>query len=111
MQWLRWSITTLTYGVKTTSVNTMQQSLQASLKNIGLTTLKGENKLVNITTTATDDDDGFFYELRYYNDGAWVVHSFPADINSEEMKEHLRRFLAGVGWCENTIKNILTNEN
>lgn len=67
--------------------------------------------MVNITTTATDEDDGFFYELRYYNDGAWVVHSFPADINSEEMKEHLRRFLAGVGWCENTIKNILTNEN
>ena len=67
--------------------------------------------MVKIVTTPTKDDDNFFYELRYFCDGAWVVHSFPGSVNAEQMTEHLRRFLAGVGWHENTIKNILTNEN
>ena len=90
------------------SVNIILQFMQSMVQGIGQSLLKGEHKLVNTTTIATNPN--FCYKFYYKYDDTVVEYSFNADVNFDKLLTHFKRFCQCCSWDANTVERIIPKD-
>lgn len=51
-----------------------------------------------------------YYELKQVYNGREIIMRFDADVNINELYEHLRDFLTGCGWCKESLDKLFDTE-
>ena len=81
---------------------------RAIFQDVSFRLLKGEHKLVNTTTIATNPN--FCYKFYYKYDDTVVEYSFNADVNFDKLLTHFKRFCQCCSWEANTVERIIPKD-
>lgn len=52
-------------------------------------------------------DKNYYYELRYVDDDTEISYKFNAELNKDELADHLRYFLKSCSWTEEQVDELI----